>query len=379
MSSYTRNIPETYEHQWSVHGRTMHTQFTYREQVIRPPTVKRIKPIDLFASGTSRAVTRIKTQVLTPHRYWYSYTQSLYGPSYRRDVAYFAPAPGYNNTLSQPYNIYNMPSNDLCDTKTLLEIKNQKVNLGVSIAELGKTTDLVTGFFKDLHSFFRALRLADRRQLIRAVKNQGPLSKDLSSKWLKYQYGAVPLMFEVNGLSEYIYREIKDSYITGIVRHDLGLQPFKRTGPGWPETTETFPTVIRKNTYRYRVDSDKLRSLSQAGITNPALVVWELVPYSFVIDWFLGIGDYLEALDALVGVKDLLVIRGYTERYVRYHSYRSPSGGTHISNGEAFTFYRKDSRNAPVSTLKPQFPTYKPSLSTTRLISASALIRNLFK
>lgn len=34
------------------------------------------------------------------------------------------------------------------------------------------------------------------------------------------------------------------------------------------------------------------------GLTNPLEVAWELVPLSFVADWFLPIGDYLSALDA---------------------------------------------------------------------------------
>lgn len=34
------------------------------------------------------------------------------------------------------------------------------------------------------------------------------------------------------------------------------------------------------------------------GLLNPLEVIWELVPFSFVADWFLPIGDYLSALDA---------------------------------------------------------------------------------
>lgn len=33
------------------------------------------------------------------------------------------------------------------------------------------------------------------------------------------------------------------------------------------------------------------------GFTNPAAVLWEATPFSFVVDWFLPIGDYLKTLD----------------------------------------------------------------------------------
>jgi hypothetical protein len=39
--------------------------------------------------------------------------------------------------------------------------------------------------------------------------------------------------------------------------------------------------------------------LAQTGFTNPANVIWELVPFSFVVDWFIRIGDYLNACTKL--------------------------------------------------------------------------------
>jgi len=32
-----------------------------------------------------------------------------------------------------------------------------------------------------------------------------------------------------------------------------------------------------------------------SGLTDPASVLWELTPYSFVADWFIPIGNYLAA------------------------------------------------------------------------------------
>ena len=41
--------------------------------------------------------------------------------------------------------------------------------------------------------------------------------------------------------------------------------------------------------------------LQQLGIANPASVVWELIPFSFVIDWVFDVGTFLDAFTAFMG------------------------------------------------------------------------------
>ena len=56
--------------------------------------------------------------------------------------------------------------------------------------------------------------------------------------------------------------------------------------------------------YAYRVyivlmvsDADKARMVSTYTSMNPASIKWELVPYSFVVDWFYDIGSYLRGCE----------------------------------------------------------------------------------
>jgi hypothetical protein len=39
------------------------------------------------------------------------------------------------------------------------------------------------------------------------------------------------------------------------------------------------------------------------GLTNPLAIAWELVPFSFVLDWLVPVGTWLQSLDATLGVK----------------------------------------------------------------------------
>jgi hypothetical protein len=53
---------------------------------------------------------------------------------------------------------------------------------------------------------------------------------------------------------------------------------------------------------RYKVQDHFHAFMSQSGFTNPVSLAWELLPFSFVVDWFLPIGPYLESLDSWGGL-----------------------------------------------------------------------------
>jgi hypothetical protein len=49
--------------------------------------------------------------------------------------------------------------------------------------------------------------------------------------------------------------------------------------------------------------------MGSLGLTNPAKIVWNALPFSFIVDWFTGISDYLTGLLNLQQQADWLVDR----------------------------------------------------------------------
>lgn len=336
-------------------------------QVTTPSTIRRKKPLDLFSSATDRQVYGTVAVTELP---------SIWATSgyHVHNWAFF---PVLNKASSvNPYR----SSGDLCDRKTLLTIKDQKVNLSVSIIEMGKTTDMVTNFARSSFEFLRSLRRGDLRSTLRALSDpRSRADRRVASKWLEFQYGWIPTMYEVHGLSELIYQRIMSEYITGKVR-TFNRYTYTDTETSYSLLRKGQVDVWAKNHYRYKVDSTGLRTLSQSGITNPASVVWELIPYSFVIDWFVDVGDYLSSLDALTGVRDLKVIR--SQRLVdtsEMEWYHPTSGGTFVNKAKGLYKYSRTDRSAPSSVLNYGFPRYEPALNVKRMVNGLALIRNLFK
>lgn len=78
---------------------------------------------------------------------------------------------------------------------------------------------------------------------------------------------------------------------------------------------------------------DYLHIPAALGLTNPASVAWELVPFSFVVDWFAPVGDWLNALDATLGYSFLSGTRSTIRR--RTGQYRASPAYTHswVSSG----------------------------------------------
>jgi hypothetical protein len=134
----------------------------------------------------------------------------------------------------------------------------------------------------------------------------------------------------------------------------------------------------------YKLLSPVLAEMSSLGLINPAEIVWELLPYSFVVDWFVPVSAWLSALTADVGFSFL------TGGYSNKAEIRAPvvSGATGFSNGSIThydlvspsyfgrnkAFVRTCFEGSPV----PGFYVKNP-LSFTHVANAAALLKQAFR
>jgi hypothetical protein len=129
---------------------------------------------------------------------------------------------------------------------------------------------------------------------------------------------------------------------------------------------------------RYKFKLTRRESLLNSfGFLTPELVAWELLPFSFVADWFIPIGTYLEALDFVKSVEGT---------YVRTDLSRADVGlGTApnvtIVSGSARRKEISVTRTAgSIGTLSSQIgrPKFKNPLSVSHATSAIALLQSVF-
>lgn len=201
-------------------------------------------------------------------------------------------------------------------TKALNKIADQKVNLGENLATFRQTLGMFVPRAKALANALHIIR-RDRRFVpllryeYRMLKESDKLKK-LADLYLEYIYGLKPLMDDVyTG-----YRALQEGGLKDLVLSSRGTAQrtiFEKEGPLKPGSTCYFKSLSKtadvKVTCTLNASLDPnhqgLRLLNRVGLLNPLGLTWDLIPYSFVVDWFVPIGPVLYALSAPAGLNFL--------------------------------------------------------------------------
>lgn len=202
--------------------------------------------------------------------------------------------------------------------KVISDIQRIKMNVAQNVAEYRQVSNMFATNVRRITLAYRALRRGDidglsrqvnmRRRHKQSLLNRGPLDirANAPSIWLEVQYGWRPLLGDVyTGVSEF-YKSVESGYtIRAVGRATYKTSSNKKVsnvvgGADFDDFTERVSRC--KYIIDYQVDSTQLANMDDWGITNPLLLAWELVPYSFVVDWFYPVGDWLSQVGYSLGL-----------------------------------------------------------------------------
>lgn len=151
---------------------------------------------------------------------------------------------------------------------------------------------------------YTLLKKGKFRQFLRTlgISAKRPKSREdnIPSLWLEYSYGWMPLLSDIYTMLDRTF-EAPSAFVR---------QVYRKTVDYSGETVDTFDKCSISGTITCRgvatafvsVDVPAIHAISQYGLTNPLAVAWEAVPFSFVVDWFAPIGDYINTLGATAGL-----------------------------------------------------------------------------
>lgn len=224
----------------------------------------------------------------------------------------------------------------------LRKMKSRDWNSVVFAAELGKSFEMIRVSATRLYATFRALkrgRLGDAYKALgvsahnskgRVDKRRYPPAKhvreNMQSYWLELQMGWKPLLSDIDNaakaIADYVVRKPPDlCRVTG----KGGCEAKSRTI--LPATSQWYAgemIVEDENLCQiilyYTFNDRTVAEAKKFGLTTVLPTIWELVPFSWVVDYVIGIGDFLENLTAYQGLDfhSGCVTHKYTQKVSRW-------------------------------------------------------------
>lgn len=262
-------------------------------------------------------------------------------------------------------------------TPILVKIAEQGVNLGVTLAEYRQTSDMFVAFAGSLVRTYRDVRgLAkspSKQRLKRLSKlfsgDLMKLAKKAPENWLMYRYGIMPTISDICGSIDAMVLAATAKPLVRRYSCKIPLGAASREAPivdPWyqPIGTQFHSGVafaIMTAYVEWAADRPSVDFWKVSGLGNPLNTVWELIPFSFVVDWAIGVGDYLTSIDALAGSKRCAIT---SANHMDCYS-AGPQG---YSEYKVYMRYVLDAT--------PPSPTWNPSLNWKRCVDSVALLRS---
>ncbi len=211
----------------------------------------------------------------------------------------------YATSWKQNQDYYWPPSLDFALIGKLSNrINGETFNMGVFLGEgkeaLGTIAEGATRIRKALSSVRKGNLAAAAKYLFLDPKShtsrpsvRNTARNDVAGQWLQLQYGWLPMVEDVfNAAGHFAYMQNRPQ----ILRYRAKKE--RRTAAQVSESSSV-ERIIGETYVAKRIIANvsKINEIANLGLTDPASVAWELMPYSFVIDWFIPIGNYLAALN----------------------------------------------------------------------------------
>lgn len=175
------------------------------------------------------------------------------------------------------------------------------------------------------------------------VKRQEIAVDKASSLWLEYWLGWAPFVSDVDKLLDVLADATAKLPSEGVVLKSSAVRSIEidlsvPTG-SYKIMPRCIGTLKHRHTITGRVavkDPEKFLN-RRAGLTNLPAIIWAGVPFSFIIDWFVGVGDVLELSDSFTGIT--WVNGCYSDTYTltcqENWQFRESNGGKFDASGSA--------------------------------------------
>lgn len=167
---------------------------------------------------------------------------------------------------------------------------DQKVHFGNMLAEQVKTVEMLTTIFTAIVKLVMA-----KKAVFQLISKAVGDPRFIADQVLQFQFGLKPLWNDLQALFKTMGEYSKAVHIVH-VKKTVTVQ-IPKTGSGGLAGRLTCSYVGE-----YDVVENTLREMNQWGMLDPSQIIWEVTPWSFVVDWLIPIGNFIASCSADLGL-----------------------------------------------------------------------------
>jgi len=131
-------------------------------------------------------------------------------------------------------------------------------------------------------------------------------SRKLSDIWLEFSFGWKPLIGDIYAAVDHLQNPIKAVRLRGSASASQIKKSEQGSQKDWYNQGWTMQSIVGKRYSKQgctvTISNPNQYLANQLGLTNPALIAWELIQFSFVVDWFANVGEFLSQGTDFLGV-----------------------------------------------------------------------------
>lgn len=292
----------------------------------------------------------------------------LGGTRYTNEVIPSSPVPPYTNLENKAL------------TKLWSTIKETDFNSAIFLAESRPAATMIAENALRLATAWKRARSGDFRGASIALTGQGEGPRGrVANNWLQLQYGWLPLMKDVYDATDYLRKTKRLNSFSQVKQRST--EKHKDVFTNLHTYVQGLSQIEFGVEYGIVMSEDFKMTLADfSGITDPLTVAWELLPYSFVIDWWIPVGN---AIQAAFAQRTLKVARYYRTRFATYSIAGASAKAGQVLVGD-LSGHKTDrmqiSRAAGTTLSGPRLPSFESlhkDPSVTRTLNALALLSQL--
>lgn len=253
----------------------------------------------------------------------YMFTYS--GPGYEVNLERFAQELSGGAAWATGGGIFPISVESEARTRALLKLMSNQAQLGAALGELKQTGRLVEKLCNDTFNAVSKISRGVKRSpravfdFLTSPYNTGKKKKPSSrppdwkareaesvvNNWMEYQFGVIPLVHDIQDIGQALSDSLFEQAVPLVVRIKAGAEEeYYRTlkTPYGPQGIPAqFEVAARHKaschiSALYEIPVTPENTLNRLGLGNPYSVAWELTQASWLVDYAIGVGDWLQTL-----------------------------------------------------------------------------------